>query len=412
MIPMTTLPPQLEPMKEEEKEPSSNDDGDDKQTQLQQQTPHNNNNTIIMTTMAIACFTTTVVSVSMILLNKAIVLSIIPFGGGLVLIQNSATVLLVQAYRWGSGPEDFGISAVLYNTPCAILFGMNTFTSIQALAFLSVTTFTIFRNTQSILSAPLDYLIRGERLKPVSIFFLCTILLGTCAYCGKDLRANVEGIAWASAHLASTTLYTVLTKIRLEKKNALSSENLKKKPINNNNPLTQALDLAWYNNILSLPIVGAAAAFQAVFLMKDTPFVRSECGLYCWMMVAASCFNGCAMSVVGLKTQSLMTPTSFLTFNNLNKIPAMLISAAIWPHLETANTTPEIMGVVLSILGGYLYALSKQEGDVHPAAIFVSVVMCIALVPMMILGEEAFEQQTGLKLLLLFANSTKNISTP
>ena len=356
---------------------------------------------VMMTTAAIACFTTTVVSVSMILLNKAIVLSI-PFGGGLVLVQNSATVLLVQAYRWGAGPEDFGFNTVLHNTPCAILFGMNTFTSIQALAYLSVTTFTIFRNTQSILSAPLDYLLRGERLKPTSIFFLLTILLGTCAYCGKDLRANVEGIAWASAHLASTTLYTVLTKIRLEK---APSE----KPIN---PLTQALDLAWYNNILSLPIVGVAAAVQAIHMTSSAPLVRSDCGLYCWIMVAASCFNGCAMSVVGLKTQSLMTPTSYLTFNNLNKIPAMLISAAIWPHLETANTTPEIMGVVLSILGGYLYALSKQEGDVHPAAIFVSVVMCIALVPMMILGEEAFEQQTGLKLLLLFANSTKNISTP
>ncbi len=350
------------------------------------------------TTVAIACAATTTVSVAMILLNKAIVLSI-PFGGGLVLVQNTATVLLVQTFRLGAGPEDFGFHSVLRSTPCAILFGMNTFTSIQALAYLSVTAFTILRNTQPILSCPLDYLLRGERLKGVSVFFLFTILLGTCAFCGKDLRANVEGIAWASAHLISTTLYTVLTKIRLEKPPSQSTTPPKKQEEQQRSPLTQALDLAWYNNILSLPIVGVAAAVQAVYM---TPLVRPDCGLHCWTMVAVSCFSGCAMSIIGLKTQSLMTPTSYLTFNNLNKIPAMLIAAAIWPHLETANTTQEIIGVALSVLSGYLYALSKQR-DVHPVAIFITVAMSIALIPLMVLGEEAGQQ--------ILAANNNNVST-
>ena len=110
------------------------------------------------------------------------------------------------------------------------------------------------------------------------------------------------------------------------------------------------------------------------------------------------------MSVVSLKTQTLMTPTSFLTFNNLNKIPAMLISAAIWPSLETANTTQEVMGVVLSILGGYLYAVSKK-GDVHPFALFASAAMSIALIPLMVLGEMA--EQQHLKVLLNTTNTTE-----
>lgn len=340
------------------------------------------------TVIAFACATTTAVSVAMILLNKAIVLSI-PFGGGLVLVQNAATVILIQAHRWGAGPKDIGFKTILLHTPCAILFGLSTFTSIQSLAYLSITTFTIFRNAQSLLSFPMDYALRGECLKPVSVFFLFTILLGTCAYCGEDMRANIEGIAWASAHLVCTTLYTVLTKIKME-----SGKDEQPATKTKASRLAQVLDLAWYNNILSLPLISGAAVAQAIHMAGKTPLVREDCGLSCWIMVAASCFSGCAMSVVGLNTQSLMSPTSFLTFNNLNKIPAMLISAAIWPHLETANSTQEVMGIVLSLLGGYLYALSRQ-GNIHPAAMLVSVAMSLAIIPLMILGETSFIQTTN-----------------
>jgi hypothetical protein len=100
------------------------------------------------------------------------------------------------------------------------------------------------------------------------------------------------------------------------------------------------------------------------------------------------------MSVIGLKTQALMSPVTYLTFNNLNKIPAMLISAAIWPHLETADTTQEIMGVVLTIYSGFLFALSKQ-GDVHPVALFISIAMSIAIIPLMVLGERAGQPHSG-----------------
>lgn len=324
----------------------------------------------------VACIATTVVSVAMILLNKAVVLSI-PFSGGLVLLQNIATVLIVQAYRCFSHPPEIEWRTIRDSIPCAILFGANTFTSMQALSFLSVTAFTIFRNTQSIISYPLDYFMRGERLKPVSVYLLLTILLGTVAFCGKEIRTNLEGIIWASAHIVSSTLYAVLIKIRTQT------------PDFKENPITRTLEMAWLNNMLSLPIVGGAAAIQAVYMNK--PWIRPTCGVKCWVMVAISCITGCAMSVVGLKTQALLSPVTFLAFNNLNKIPAMLLSSVIWPHLETADTILEVMGIVLSIYGGCLFAISKQ-GDVNPVAIFVSVALSLALVPLIILGENADRQ--------------------
>jgi drug/metabolite transporter (DMT)-like permease len=321
----------------------------------------------------IMCITTTVVSVSMVLLNKAIVLSV-PFSGGLVLLQNTATILLVQSYRGCHAPKDIGWQAIRDATPCALLFGITTFTSMTTLTYLSVTAFTILKNTQSILSYPLDYYMRGEQLKPVSIYLLFTILLGTCAYCGRDLRANINGLFWVLAHLIFSTVYAVLMKMRLQAAD------------DTNDKLTQALDLSWYNNALSTPIVAGAAALQA-FTLREPP-IKAACGLHCWIMIAISCFGGCAMSVISIRTQGLMSPVTFLVFNNLNKIPAILISTALWPHLETANTTQEIMGIVLSLYGGFLFSLSKQ-GDVNPVALFITTALNIAIIPLMILGELA-----------------------
>jgi hypothetical protein len=324
-------------------------------------------------TVIVMCITTTVVSVSMVLLNKAIVLSV-PFSGGLVLLQNTATIILVQSYKGCRVPKDIGWQAIREATPCALLFGINTFTSMISLTYLSVTAFTILKNTQSILSYPLDYYMRGEQLKPVSIYLLFTILLGTCAYCGRDLRANINGLFWVLTHLIFSTVYAVLMKMRLQAAD------------DTNDKLTQALDLSWYNNALSTPIVAGAAALQA-FTLREPP-IKAACGLHCWIMIAISCFGGCAMSVTSLRTQGLMSPVTFLVFNNLNKIPAILISTALWPQLETANTTQEIMGIVLSLYGGFLYSLSKQ-GDVNPAALFISVALSIAIIPLVVLGELA-----------------------
>lgn len=340
----------------------------------------------------LACSMSAVVSVAMIILNKAII-HYIPFSGGLVLLQNSATVLLVLILKRFHRPQDLSWKCVLTNLPCAVLFGTNMFTSMQALSYLSVTAFTVLRNTQSILSYPLDYYMRGERLKPLSIYFLFTILLGTCAYCSHDMRGNIDGIAWAAAHLVSTTFYAVLTKMRLQDEK------------DSENKLTRTLDMALFNNILSAPVVGAVAAIQAVYM--TTPLIRQECGVDCCIMVGVSCFGGCAMSLTGLNTQMLLSPVTYLTFNNLNKIPAMLISTVIWPKIEMTDSIPEIMGILLSIYGGLLYALSKQ-GDVHPIAIFSSVAICVALIPLVVLSELATQQQSNTALVVL--NQTRGVT--
>ncbi len=48
-------------------------------------------------------------------------------------------------------PQRLELDRIVDNLLCTFLFGANTFTSMQPLSFLSVTTFTIIRDAQSIL---------------------------------------------------------------------------------------------------------------------------------------------------------------------------------------------------------------------------------------------------------------------
>ena len=320
--------------------------------------------------ISLVCICATVASVSMMLLNKAII-SVWPFSAVLILIQNMVTVCLIQMLC--STPRHLEFNSIVRYAPCSMLFAINTFTSMQALSFLSVTTFTIFRNTQAILSYPLDYVLRGEALRTQSVYFLILILFGTCAYCSHDLPdASIAGCLWAAAHVVSTTVCAVTTKITLEGHSPDVAEQA-------------MLDLAWLNNILSIPILAPIAAVQ---LQNNTAFILSTEAASASgplsLLVILSCFGGCVLSICSIRVQALLTPVTYLTFNNLNKIPAMLLSTIIWPSPHAASPQ-EIIGIVLSVYGGYLYALSKEH-EVHWVLLLTSAAIVATLVPLLAVG--------------------------
>jgi drug/metabolite transporter (DMT)-like permease len=111
-------------------------------------------------------FLFSVSSVGMILVNKAAV-SVLSHAGFLLLLQNLVTILLV----WSLYPE---VAASLKKSwrwfPCAILFSLNIFSSLQCLYFVSVATFTVLRNTQPIIAAGIDHSFRREITRPERIF--------------------------------------------------------------------------------------------------------------------------------------------------------------------------------------------------------------------------------------------------
>jgi len=61
--------------------------------------------------------------------------------------------------------EKFQFEIVVAKTwfPCAVLFFINLYSSLQSLIFISVSTFTVLRNTKPLLAVCMDFVLRGKK---------------------------------------------------------------------------------------------------------------------------------------------------------------------------------------------------------------------------------------------------------
>jgi drug/metabolite transporter (DMT)-like permease len=278
-------------------------------------------------------------SISMILLNKAVVV-LFPFSAFVLILQNAVTIFLLKSQNMELG---FSLQTALSWTPCVLLFCINTYSSLRALTYISVPTFTVFRNIQPLISSVLDFLVRNEKISSRSVAFLCIIICGAYLYAHNDLEYNVNGYTWSLIHIISMSFYSVSVKLSFEK--------LKLKPV----------EMSWYNNIMSLGILTGLACYE---FLQETPTTRilsslKKCSAdgICRIILAASCVGGYFVSVTGFNAQEALTPTSWLTLNNLSKIPALIISCIIW---NVNINMLEVIGMAISLTGGYLYAMERQ----------------------------------------------------
>ena len=144
-----------------------------------------------------------VCSIGMVLINKAVI-SLFTNIGFLLILQNSATIALVLL-----GNRDVLASAkhAVKWSPCALLFCLNILSSLQSMAYVSVPTFTILRNTQPIIAVGIDYVLRREITSADSIMFLMAVLAGTVLYCWSDVNFHAVGHAWALVHVMSMSRF-------------------------------------------------------------------------------------------------------------------------------------------------------------------------------------------------------------
>jgi GDP-mannose transporter len=278
-------------------------------------------------------------SISMILLNKAVV-TVFPLSSVILILQNIVTVLLLKFQHQKMG---FDMQTAIKWTPCVLLFCINIYSSLQSLIYISVPTFTVFRNVQPLISSVLDLFMRHEPISVQGFVFLCIILCGAYLYAHNDLEYNFNGYMWSFIHIVSMSFYSVNVK--------LCFENLKLKPF----------EMSWYNNIMSLGILIPLTWYE---VQQDTPLKQlqpavAKCSAHwiCLVVLSASCVGGFFVSVTGFKAQEVLTPTSWLTLNNLSKIPAIIISCIIW---RVNLNMLEILGLTISLAGGYLYAMDRQ----------------------------------------------------
>ena len=280
-------------------------------------------------------------SITMLLLNKAAML-VYPYSSTVLILQNTVTILLLYFTH-----PNLKYTQIIEWLPCALVFCVNIVSSMEALARISVPTFTVFRNTQPIIAIIIDWTVRGEKIGVRSVFYLFLVFFGACIYCQNEVGFNLNGYIWSFVHVLSMSIYSVLVKSKSITLDLTSFE------------------MSLYNNVLSIPFL---LIFQIgdVIVVRDGVFATQwhstqACVVYylCALMILLSCIGGFAVSVAGFRAQKAMSPVSWLTLNNLSKIPAILISLQIFGGWDDL-TMESVHGMTICMLSGYLYALSIQ----------------------------------------------------
>mmetsp|Transcript_43226 Transcript_43226/g.108229 ORF Transcript_43226/g.108229 Transcript_43226/m.108229 type:complete len:412 (+) Transcript_43226:20-1255(+) len=299
-------------------------------------------------------------SIGMILLNKA-VMRVYPHPSATLILQNMSTIILILLSGGAKGTK-LKVSTAVAWLPVACFFCFNLFSSLQSMKYIGVATFSVLRYLQPLFSVPMDYFIRGVKTKLLCIVLLAIVFCGSVMYAHNDLEFHTSGYMWALLHNASMTCYLILVKLMNSRLDIPANE------------------MSLYNNILSLPFLAFLSFFVGEF-SKDltTPLLRD---FWAQLIVAASCFGGFCVSLTAFQAQKVLSPTSFITLNNVSKLPAIVISTFIF---NASMSVLSAAGVVVSLGGGYAYALattgnfSQQQGFTILMAAFPLITCLVSL---------------------------------
>jgi len=274
-------------------------------------------------------------SIAMILLNKGAA-SWFPHISLLLILQNLVTIIILIL----SSTENFQFDIAVAKKwlPCAKLLCMNLYFSLQSLYLISVSTFTVLRNTQPLLAVGMDFVLRGKKTEAAGIVYPAEVLVGAVLYCAHDLGFDMRGYAWAAVHVLSMTCYSILVKRQCQ------------------TLCLSAPYMSYYNNILSIPgllVIGGLELFYGVNCTRDSRQDAVICAnTYCILVI------GFCVSVCGFQAQQVMSPTSWLCLNHFSKIPAILISYLVFGGHASGAT---IHGMEISICCAYFYSISNTQ---------------------------------------------------
>lgn len=272
-------------------------------------------------------------SIVMILINKYVA-TMFPYISVVILVQNIITLIFLKVWK--------PILKIDYDVakrwiPCVVLFCINIYSSLIALGHVSVPTFTVFRNLQPIISTLLDVFFRKEFTSLNNVICLAVIFFGAYVYAYGQIDFDTVGYTWIMIHIFSMSLYSIAVKC------SINSYNL------------HSYEMSFYNNFMSLFFLVLMVSFE--FPMEHTLYTCVEY-MPCWTSIIISGYGAFCISIAGFQAQEFLSPTSYLTCNNLSKIPAIIISYIIW---QKQVSMCEVIGIIISLTGGFLYSLSTRK---------------------------------------------------
>jgi hypothetical protein len=204
-----------------------------------------------------------------------------------------------------------------------------------------VATFSVLRNLNPFISSIMSFCFFGDTTKLDAVWALVIILGGSIFYARHDLEIHFFGYIVCFIHITSMSAYSCFVKYQSRQ--------------------LIPLEMSVLNNVMSIPIIlSISFCLGELDIVSIQEFLaRALGGGVATFWFLTSCILGCCISFTAFNCQTLISPTSFLTLNNLNKIPAILFSVVLFNgHMSLSM----VAGMTTSLFGGYYFALVTMPG--------------------------------------------------
>ena len=279
------------------------------------------------------------------IVNK-LAITIFPFTNLLLFLQNGVTVvLLIINYSFTSTTlPSITMEIVQLWIPVVSLFVIMLLSSLFALIYVSVPTVIVIRNLSTLSVAVLEYFMLGNTITTLSIGTLLGMLLGAIFYALHDLTFSIHGYLWLCVNIIGTSVYQVYIKKIVHL------------------PLVKdcgSVGMSYYNNLISLPIflilAGLMGEMKGVWLYSQ---LITMINLKSLTIVFISCVFGFMLSVSAFALNKLISATSIMVANNVNKFALIVLSELL---VESTLDLTASIGAVFVLLFGWLYSQTKEN---------------------------------------------------
>ena len=297
-----------------------------------------------------AVVTTTVVALAFCLSGSALtvlnkqIMGFFPAPNAVLFAQNAVTLALL---KFGKSALNLQIETLNRHKarrwfPLVMLFYSMLASSMLALKFVTATTLIVQRNLGTVTIAFADYFYLGTVQAKPRICAIVGMCVGSVVYAWIDLDVSstvgFTGYAWLAANVAATTAYQIKVK-----------------------SLVNELDMnswtmAYYNNLLSLPVCAMIGIFQREadtchqFMVNDGATISQR------VMLFISCTLGFCLSVSAFQLNRLITPTSITILNNTNKFVLVFFTAYFMDYSTLSGST--IAGAFVVMICAAYYSLA------------------------------------------------------
>ncbi|KAI9021122.1 GDP-mannose transporter [Hyaloraphidium curvatum] len=284
----------------------------------------------------------------------------------LLAVQCLSVVALLELFHWLGHLQHrpFRVAEARAWFPVSVLLALMIYTGSKALQYLSISIFTVFKNTTIIAIAYAERFflngapVTGEILLSFGLMILSSIIAGWADLTSGTggLKKDAFGVGKGTAYFWMFMNCLTAAAYAVGMRGAMKQVKFKE------------FDTVFYNNLLATPLLFAASLLleseqwrTGRFTVLD-PSSISLAGLG-WA-IAVSSASGFAISYCSSWCVRMTSSTTFSMAGALNKLPIAVAGMVVFGDPVTPGS---VLGVGLAFLAGIIYTRAKSAQS-HPPA--------------------------------------------